>query len=802
MQQEFSLLFSSYVQMLPVPASRLVLLVVLLSLGAWPANALLNNGDNAQDLLGQIASYPGSATVKYTTNPTPSPIGVDSNYYVAIDTTNHRLFVSDSGNNRVLVFTLNNDNTIGSKVPANVLGQTDFFSNGAANTQSSVNDPRGLAYDSANNRLFVAEGGANRVKVFDVASITDGENAVNVLGQTTWSGSAVGDSQSGLRSPRGLAYDSANQRLFVVEWTGAHRVKVFDVNSITDGENAVNILGQSSWSGTASANSQTGFNQPRDAAYDSANQRLFVTESGGNRVKVFNLSGGITDNMNAANILGQSSWTTNTTANSQTGLNAPGGLVYDSTNQRLFVSENSGHRIKVFDVNSITNNEAAINVLGQSNWTGASAGNTQSGLRGPYGMAYDSGNQMLFVSEETGHRVKVFDVTSITDGENAVDLLGQYTLGGSTSTVVYTSARANNRANDRALSAPDDVVLDPVNKRLFVSDSGYNRVLVFNLNTDNSLTDRDADYVLGQADFISTTATNSQSGLNNPRGIAFDSVNNRLFVCETSGNRIKVFNLSGGITNGMNASNILGQSTWSGTTANTTRAGVNNCRGLDYSSERQWLFDAERAPNRVKIYDLSGGISDNMNATYVLGQADFTSSASATTQAGAAQPHDAAYDPSRQWLFVSQWVSNRIVVYDLSGVVTNGMNASYVLGQPDFTTATSNVTQAGISGVNSLSFDINNKRLFSLETSSSNRVKVWDVASITNGEPATHVLGQANFTSSSSGITQNRFSGAIGLFYSPHTTMLYVADTNNNRIMIFDGTTMSSSMQSIWFQGP
>ena len=53
------------------------------------------------------------------------------------------------------------------------------------------NSPRGLIYDPAGNRLFVADFSNNRVMLFDVASITNGENAVNVLGQANFtSGSA------------------------------------------------------------------------------------------------------------------------------------------------------------------------------------------------------------------------------------------------------------------------------------------------------------------------------------------------------------------------------------------------------------------------------------------------------------------------------------------------------------------------------------------------------------------------------------------------------------------------------------
>ena len=67
-------------------------------------------------------------------------------------------------------------------------GAGAFTTNGYATTQSSfgagnVNDgPAGLAVDPANNRVFVADNGNNRVLVFPTP-VSNGENASYVLGE-------------------------------------------------------------------------------------------------------------------------------------------------------------------------------------------------------------------------------------------------------------------------------------------------------------------------------------------------------------------------------------------------------------------------------------------------------------------------------------------------------------------------------------------------------------------------------------------------------------------------------------------
>jgi hypothetical protein len=113
-----------------------VLLIALAALfcAATPASAstsgIIANGANAVDILGQFSS-PSVDTTDYYTKGCPnngaSSLGFNNPTYMTIDATNHWLFVSDSGNNRVLVFPLTTGNLISSKTPSYVLGQADFI---------------------------------------------------------------------------------------------------------------------------------------------------------------------------------------------------------------------------------------------------------------------------------------------------------------------------------------------------------------------------------------------------------------------------------------------------------------------------------------------------------------------------------------------------------------------------------------------------------------------------------------------------------------------------------------------------
>jgi DNA-binding beta-propeller fold protein YncE len=128
------------------------------------------------------------------------------------------------------------------------------------------------------------------VTLYGVSSITDGEAATNVLGQSTYTATASSNAQGGLNDPRGLAYDSTKSRLFVASY-GSNRVTVFSTTSMAAGQNADNIIGQPTYASTTAASTQNGLSGPVGLAFDATNRRLFVIDSSNNRLSVYDGSG-------------------------------------------------------------------------------------------------------------------------------------------------------------------------------------------------------------------------------------------------------------------------------------------------------------------------------------------------------------------------------------------------------------------------------------------------------------------------------------------------------------------------------
>ena len=100
-------------------------------------------------------------------------------------------------------------------------------------------------------------------------------------------------------------------------------------------------------------------------------------------------------------------------------------------------------------------------------------------------------------------------------------------------------------------------------------------------------------------------------------------------------------------------------------------------------------------------------------------------------------------------------------------------------------------------------YDANNNRLFSVDDECA-RVLVFNVgpSAIANGMNASYVLGPGDFVTclqilSQSGMTMT--AGNSGLtsaaFYDPGSGRVFVTDTDNSRIMIFEGSAISAPAQ-------
>ena len=367
------------------------------------------------------------------------------------------------------------------------------------------------------------------------------------------------------------------------------------------------------------------------------------------------------------------------------------------------------------------------------------------------------------------------------NGQAATLVLGQPNF---TSHAVHTT--------QNGMNLPYAVAVDPATHKVFVAEYNNNRVLrftsVYALKNGAA-----AEAVLGQPNFTSNTSHATQNGMSGPLGLFVDA-GGRLWVADYNNNRTLRFDHAATLSSGANANGVLGQANFiSNTTAINQHSMSAPCGVFVDAGGRLWVTDYNN--NRVLRFDNAASKANGANADGVLGQTSFTSNGTATSQNGLHGPFYLAVDASGR-LWVTDAVNNRVLRFDNAASKANGANADGVLGQPDFTNLTPNLAQNGLAHPSGITVDNATGRLY-VGDYNSNRVLVFNgAAGLANGANASSVLGQNDFTSSSSGTSAITLNGPIGAFFDPVSKVLLAVDSNNNRVLMYGSPFTSFSVIS------
>ena len=208
---------------------------------------------------------------------------------------------------------------------------------------------------------------------------------------------------------------------------------------------------------------------------------------------------------------------------------------------------------------------------------------------------------------------------------------------------------------------------------------------------------------------------------------------------------------------------------------------------LDLAHDRIFLCDS--ANNRVLVYDFRGGMPGSAPIA-VLGQPDLESMAINGTGlptpngCGLALPSGIAYDATRDGLWVSDFLNNRVLFFD-THVLKSFMPADFVVGQSGFGQAKARCGSRGLAGPAGLALSPDGNRLF-VADSLNHRVLLFAVDKLVHLPAAVAVIGQEDFLGNEPGTTAETLRAPTGVAVDAHN-QLYVADTGNNRVLVFDG---------------
>ena len=789
----------------------------------WNCAYSYANGDRADFVLGQ----PDFETTDVLDPPTATSMNAPTGITVGFD---GFLYVSDTGNNRVLVFFPNNysqfinDEEVyydpndhfcldGWQTPSDfyapiytngqeadyALGQPDFNSGNLFPTRAdTLASPMGLVTD-VNDNLVVADYGNNRVLVYQWNEAgTIGPNANWVVGQET--GTNPNDSftfnaapnppnQRSMNGPTSVTADLIGDAIYVAD-TGNNRILFFNsepIDNIADG-----LIGQPDYTsntpnhGGLSASSLDG---PTGLGLDAGN-RLYVADTNNNRVLLFDQ---INPDGVADEVLGQPNFVSNTANNggvSAASLHAPRGIAVDDSYLDLFIADTGNNRALQYD--QPLNHPTPAIVLLDPGTIRAGAENFRLDIWGSgiisetivevNGVARTNGSAFLGFTQAQISASEVITTGQLTitlrnpapGGVSAPIPLTIYapTLGDDQADVVLGQRGFNTNWGPFAplrpttLFEPSGVVVDPTTGRLFVADTGHARVLSW----PSVQAQRDggaADLVIGKPDF---TTYFYNTGLIRPVGLALDSGGN-LYVTDAQQNIVRVYTQP--FSNGMNSELIIGN--------------LFNPLALALDSQDN-LYVADTFNHRVLFYEtpLSSG---DTTPDRVFGQLDMNST---EPNAGGAIGADTLHYPSgvalddADNLYIADSNNHRVLVYLAT---LEDSSAAVVFGQGgDFTTGVAN--KGGISA-ESLNYP------YGIQVDAAGTLYVADAdnhrilsyhAPLTSDRTADKILGQnSSFTANqpnNGGRSASTLHEPLSLALAPNGT-LFVADRLNHRVLGF-----------------
>ena len=441
-----------------------------------------------------------------------------------MDKANNRLFIGHHGNSRYDVYQLNDAGLPARRhadygIGRNLIGRGFAF---APLGRTYLNFPFGGSVDGVNQRLFVTDNASlgppgYRIMVFDIrpeslAALERGElpEAIGVLGQPhfdTWSPgegpATIGGGGSGI-------VDSERQLYFFAD-SGNNRILVWDVHPdrFENGMEASFVIGQPDLTARQRGLGRDRFTGAGGLAYDDRLEHLYVSDNGNRRILVFDVSdGNLHSGIEAFAVIGQADFESRE-PNTDLAKYRSGVMAVDTAYHRLFVGEQFGNRILVFDVHPDklrgALDEDAIAVLGQPDFQSTDPAVSQTRLTMPR-ITIDSERQLAYVPDgyPAGNRINIFDIhpdRMQTEATPMLDQLGHINPEGEPD---FLARSANNRISPRYWTQARDVSLDTVDHRLFVSDNYGHRVLIYRLDRMNRILDRGARWALGQPDARTT----------------------------------------------------------------------------------------------------------------------------------------------------------------------------------------------------------------------------------------------------------------------------------------------------------
>jgi sugar lactone lactonase YvrE len=475
---------------------------------------------------------------------------------VALDTAGN-LYIVDQFNQRIRAVSGGTMKTIAGN------GAGAFSGDGGPATSASLNNPQGIAVDTAGN-LYIADYSNNRIRAVSGGTIT----TVAGNGVDGFSGDAGPATIASLNGPGGVALDAAGN-LYIADYNN-NRIREVSGGTITTvvGNGRLGFAGDGGPPANASLNGAGGL------VVDAGGQ-LFIADYFNERVR--KVSGGIITTV--AGQGGGTLWGDGGPATSAALLNTVDVVVDLAGN--LFIADVGNNCVRKVSGGTIT----TVAGNGIAGFSGDGGPATSASLNSPTGIALDAAGN-LYIADQSNHRIRKVSGGTIetVSGNGAAGFSGD---GGP--------------ATSASLYLPRRVAVDAAGN-LYIADKRNNRIRKVSGGTITTVAGN------GVAGFSGDTGPATNASLDGPEGVALDAVGN-LYIADSNNYRIR--QVSGGTITTVAGNGVAG---FSGDLGPATNASLYKPTGVAVDAVGNLLI-----ADYPRVRRISGGTINTVVGSGVFG---------------------------------------------------------------------------------------------------------------------------------------------------------------------------------------
>jgi trimeric autotransporter adhesin len=279
---------------------------------------------------GIITTVAGNTTAGFSGDSGPAisaelsdPVGI------ALDSAGN-LFIADNNNNRIRKV------TAGTGIITTVagIGTGGYNGDGVPATTAELNNPTGIALDSAGN-LYIVDASNNRIREVNIGTGIISTTAGTGTGG--YNGDYVLATSAELNNPNGLAFDSAGN-LYIAEYFN-NRVRKVDTGGIIT---TVTGNGTGSYNGDSIAATTAELFNPTGVALDSSGN-LYIADQANHRIREVNNGTGLITTVAGT---GTGAYNGDDITATLAELNSPVGIALDSSD-KLYIADRNNNRIRM-----------------------------------------------------------------------------------------------------------------------------------------------------------------------------------------------------------------------------------------------------------------------------------------------------------------------------------------------------------------------------------------------------------------------------------------------------------------------